>query len=308
MPKERENQKATVEALALSPHGEQRREELAKRLAVPLPDFVLSIEQAEVVFTIEPPQLPYAQADLKLLAGHMKRCYNLTFKPSKYSLALLESKDEAEMLEQARTLLQEDGESTEIEFTDGRYVISPRDFVPIRSVTLNREAVHVSVRGQGIVAENIAKETVEALWSSTGTAKPWEDIKPFVQMISYGTATKVNLGIPLESFLSPALGNLLRTDAASPDGYARRMVGRSARDQFKPPKEAVATWTVDDITIFLHVFNTQSGRSEQSQFRLTVRTRDEEGSGIFAAVSELPLTEHIEFLERIRTAVLAQGR
>nr|VFJ70566.1 MAG: hypothetical protein BECKDK2373B_GA0170837_12883 [Candidatus Kentron sp. DK] len=65
----------------------------------------------------------------------------------------------------------------------------------------------------------------------------------------------------------------------------------------------MATWTASEIQIYFHVFNATNGRSERSQFRLSVRSRDEEGTGIFVAISEMPFDEHVECLTMLKASM-----
>jgi hypothetical protein len=100
----------------------------------------------------------------------------------------------------------------------------------------------------------------------------------------------------------------LNKDVQNNDGFASRMSGRSSRDRFGPAKNAVRTWTLDDMTILLNVFNLQNGRLDRADLRMSVTSRDEEGSGILTVSSDLPLDEHIRYLEALRQSMSPESQ
>jgi hypothetical protein len=300
-----------VDLAVISQIAEQRRENLKKDLARPVPDFIIATDQAEVAYTIEPVMLPFALMDFDAFQNALRDKYRLSFhRPSlPASLIGMGQGDTKIGAPQVRDLLDEDKLlSDTLEFTDGRFPVGRDDFVPIRSVTLNRETIHVVVQGNSKVADLVVKEVAEEIWTGTGSPKRWDDIRSMVQMISYGTATKVKFGMQLEEFLSPGIRSYIDQECVSGKRYASGMTSRSARDNFQPPSKTSVVWTLDDIKILFHVFNTVNGRSERAQFRFVVRSRDEEGTGIFAAVSELPFDEHVECLVQLREHLLAAAK
>lgn len=292
-----------VDLALLSEIAEQRREILKKDLAKPIPDFVLATDQAEVAYTIEPVMLPFALMEFDAFQNELRQKYRLSFSKPSLARSLVSIADDDAKLDsaQVRDLLDDDNLPSDVlQFTGGCFPVGRDDFVPIRSVRLNRETIHVVVQGNSKVADLMVKEIAEELWASTGTPKRWDDIKRMVQMIRYGTATKVNFGIPLEEFLSASVRSFVDRQFVHGHGYATAMTARSARDGFRPAPKTTVAWTVDDVRLSFHVFNLVNGRAESSQFRLTARSRDEVGTGIFAAISELPFDEHVACLEELR--------
>jgi hypothetical protein len=281
-----------------------RREGGEKRLRIPaLPSHVLSIPHAEVAYTIEPHLLPFAQCDIKAFLSRMNEEYGVRIEPSGIAHSLLSMPDDKEAADTLRRLLADRDSTASLELAAGKFSLSPSDFVPIRKISLNSETIHVAVAGHSSIAEMIIGNVAEALWESAGARKTWDDLSKGVQMKSYGTATKVDFGIPLEKFVNRSFANFLNADCEAPDGFAAGMVARSRRDSFGRPPRAVATWTLDDLTAYVSVFNLQNGRSERSRLRLSVTSRDEEGAGIFTVISELPLEEHIRYLDALKSAM-----
>lgn len=297
-----------VDLRAITQIAERRRQDLKQDLAKPVPEFIIAVDQAEVRYTIEPVMLPFSQMDFDVFCKRLKEKYNVTFKKPTLPKSLLKLTQDDEIgTAQAQDLISSDLPTEELEFVEGRLPVGTDDFVPIRSITFNSESVHVVVRGNSKVADLIVKEVVEELWASTGMPKRWDSIKPMVQMISYGTATKVNFGFPIERMLSSDVATFLNKEFIEGKRFASCMVARSARDSFKPPSDTFSMWTIQDLHLFLHVFNKVNGRPERSQFRLLVRSKDETGTGIVAAVSELPFDEHVECLSMLRDHLLAKA-
>ena len=285
-----------------SKYAQERREELEKDLSQkPTPQFILSIQQAAVSYTIDPLMLPYSQVDFSRFSMILKEKYNLCFRKPSIPDSLLDVASCEEIdARRIETLMNAEQSSSSVVFTAGRFPISRDDFVPITQVEMNREAVQVVVQSNSKVAEVIAKEVVESLWESTGCPKRWDNISPMVQMIGYSTTTKVNFGISLNKFLCPSLSNFLDQEVASGSKHGAGMMTRSARHNFAPPPDTVITWAVDELQLYVYVFNKQNGRFERCQMRFSVRTYDEENAGIFAFVSELPFDEHVACLEKLK--------
>ncbi len=289
----------------ISEIAERRREDLKQALSKPVPDFIVSTEQAEVVYTIHPNMLPYSQMDLGTLASRLRQKYHVKFQnpslpPSFAALSNTEGAGDDAKYSAAKDLLAGAMPDEDLTFVQGRLAIGPDDVVAIRQISMNSESVHVAVTGDSKVADLVVKEVVEELWASTGIPKRWDSIYPSVQMIRYGTATKVDFGVHLEEFLSVGCRSFITSQVLDGKNFAARSVARSARDKFQPPPNTLATWTLDDLKLVFHVFNRVNGRAENSQFRLSVSTRDEEGTGIFIAISEMPFDEHVECMRALR--------
>lgn len=286
-----------------SKYAQERREKLEKDLSSkPAPQFILSVQQAEVSYTIDPLMLPYSQVDFPKFSDLLKEKYNLCFrKPSiPESLIDLSACEEIDS-RHVETLMRTEQSSGCLEFTSGRFPVSRDDFVPVKSIRMTWEAVQVVVQSNSKVAEVIVKEVVESLWESTGSPKRWDNISPMVQMIGYATATKVNFGIPLNRFLSVPLSSFLDQEVANGSKYGAGMMTRSARDNFAPPPDTFVTWAVDELQLYIYVFNKKNGRYERCKLQFSVRTVDEENTGIFTFVSELPFDEHVACLEKLKS-------
>ncbi len=284
--------------------AQQRRQEARPVLERQVPEMVLSVDRSEVSYKIQPKMLPLPQVDFKTLRDHFTQAYRISFKLP--DLGPLEALTKGTTLnfseEQVGEVLLR-AERPDIEFSNGRFPLSKNDFVPIISISFDSESIIVAVQGIGKVADLIAAEVAEAIWASTGAHKRWEEIKPFTQMISYGTATKVNLGFPLERLLHVRFREFITDQMIGGQAYGSRMGAYSARHDFQKTPNTVTMWTLDDLTLKFFRFDQQTGRSEDSQLRFTVTSRDEQGTGIVAVISKLPFDVHVECLQALVEAL-----
>jgi hypothetical protein len=164
----------------------------------------------------------------------------------------------------------------------------------------------VVVAGESDIAELIVSEVVELFWSTTGFKKRWETLQSHVRLKSYATLTKVDLGVPLEQFLNPSLDEFMRNKVVGgTDNYGLHMSARSYRDNFGLSKNKAMTYTVDNVDLLVHIFDTGNGRSEQLRFNFRARTADEQGYGIFGVYSELPYEQHVACLSELKAGMTA---
>nr|VFJ71115.1 MAG: hypothetical protein BECKDK2373B_GA0170837_13141 [Candidatus Kentron sp. DK] len=227
---------------AISEIAQRRRADLEEDLSKPIPDFVIQTDQAEVMYTIEPVMLPFSQMDFQAFANRLRDRYGVKYKRPQVPRSLLAlgnmgDEDDETKLSAVPDLLAADMPSERLEFVEGRILIGNDDAIPVKSITMNQESVYVIVRGDSKVAEVIAKEVVEELWASTGIPRRWDRIEPMLQMVSYGTATKINFGIPLEDFFSSPFREFIESDCLAGKNFCARSVSRSARDGFLPPPQ-----------------------------------------------------------------------
>ena len=189
-----------------------------------------------------------------------------------------------------------------LSFENGRYKISTNNFIPIVRITVTRERIHVVVQGRAEVADLVVAEVAEFIWLAGGVTKTWEDIRPAVQLIAYGTGTIVNLGFPFEHLMNDRITRFIEEQMIGGKRYAADMGFVSQRR--KSPTQPHMLYTLDEINILFHRFDLQTGRSEDSAFRLTVTDRDSRGTGVVLVTSELPFVEHVSCLQSLREAVM----
>ncbi|NUK57932.1 hypothetical protein HRW10_11645 [Streptomyces lunaelactis] len=190
-----------------------------------------------------------------------------------------------------------------IRFEGGKFPIQ-YDFVPLLSMEFNFESITARVAGQSVVADVVAKEFAEMIWTSCGVTKRWDKISEKLQMIAYATATKINLGFPLEELLSNSVRIFLKEQALAGNKFAAEMGTLSARHSFGKSGNVSVVSFVDEIHIAFKKFDQETGRSEDNLMRFSVTARDEYGTGIVNVSSHLSYGQHVEFLEQLRKYVL----
>ncbi|MFG2757355.1 hypothetical protein [Streptomyces wuyuanensis] len=190
-----------------------------------------------------------------------------------------------------------------IAFEGGKFP-TQYDFVPLLSMQFNFESIVSRVAGQSVVADAMAKEFAEMIWASCGVTKRWEEMSEKLQMVAYATATKVNLGFPLERLLSDAARAFLEEQALSGDKYGAEMGTLSARHSFGKSGNISVVSFADEIHIAFKKFDHDTGRGEDNLIKFSVTARDEYGTGIVSVSSHLSYERHVEFLEGLRKYVL----
>ena len=213
-----------------------------------------------------------------------------------------------DVLEQLKFLLNRDRPT--VEFENGRFPVGPSNFVPITRLVFSGEMILAGVVGHTAVAELLVSESFEALWKAAGASKRWEDedVQHNIEMRSYGSATKVDLGFDPMQFLAPGVREYLEeTIVNGEDPLGAAMGRRSAYDAFAPSKEVVCSLSLDELDFNVRTFNKRTGRSDELTVRFSVRTRDEAGRGVLTVITELPIDEHVRFVHGLVEAV-ADGK
>jgi len=221
----------------ISEIAEQRRSEARKSLEKAIPSYILEIRQTEVAYTVNSVALPLSQMNSDLFLETLRERYNIRYKMPDLGLgAQLNQSTQFSESQVLGLVLKQD--TPTLRFEDGRLNISG-DFTTIVNITLNRETIHVAVRGKSQAADLIVAEVAEAVWHATGVDKRWDEIKKNIQLISYGTGTLVDLGFPFENLVSSDFRDKLASNALEGKKYGAEMGGLSARDGFNQPKDSI---------------------------------------------------------------------
>lgn len=293
-----EDREPGLDLSILSDVAKKRRTEAKEVLEKRTPDLIKAIRRSEVAFTIDPVMLPYSQMDFTLFRESLARAYNSKFKlpdlshlqkalGTKSLLAITE--------DQAAQLLLGLNDPTLI-FENGRFPVSRNEVVTIPTIRLDDESVHVAVEGVSKIAELVVAEVVEAVWASTGVEKRWDEVKQHIQLVKYGTATKVDLGFPAERFLHPTLRRFFDEHVIGGQKFAAAMGALSARDSFGPSPSAEAIYNLDELHVNFHRFDSLTGRYERTALRFSTVTKDDARTGVVVISSQLPFDQHVDCL------------
>lgn len=256
------------------------------------PDFITDILQTETAFIINPSALPYKQANLNQFSDYLEKLYGLSFKQR-------QKRDEEQ--NPLEVIFGNNERSDVLIFENGKFKVSNRNFIPIQKVKLTTEQVHVILGGDSSISEAIIADLVEALWASTGINKTWADIDRNVQIKSYGTATKVDFGKPLEEFLNPDFRKLLNDEFIDGKGFGKHMIPYSSVHNFNVNNKTFASFVLDDLNLLFNLFNPTSGESYQAKLQFRVLAKHEYGSGKYVVISQLPYDLHVECLQMLKS-------
>ncbi|MDO8531504.1 MAG: hypothetical protein Q7T26_04945 [Dehalococcoidia bacterium] len=296
------NESVTAEARqileGISTIAAERRREAQPALDRVLPKWLLEVIQTEVVYTMNPRTFPLRVAAFSALTDLLKEKYSVSFaRPTKNAAF---SRTDITDQDIGNALIRSD---EGIRFENGRFMRTATDFDVIRSININYETIHVIVQGVREIAELIVADVAEMVWAAAGAQKRWNDIRNGIQLIGYGTATQVDLGVPFEHCLSPAVQWFCQNQLLDGEKYALETGRRSVRHQFAVSPTLNGIWALDEVTINLFLFDQRTGRSETTRLNIGVTTRDSAGTGIVRIYSELPFNKHLECIAALREAI-----
>ncbi|WP_407565843.1 hypothetical protein [Streptomyces sp. 184] len=281
--------------------AESRRRDILQTLEQEPPDVVQSVDMTTVVLTMNPKMLPHEDIDAEVLLGTIEEKFHLNIDPPEvlsHVREISEASDWSKLEILKFALRQKD-----VDFSRGRVSIGRNSYVSITAVSVTSEKILVMVDGRTEIGEYVAAEVFEAMWRAAGAPKRWEsrEVQENVQLKSYGTLTRVNLGCDLLTLLAPSFVGFLNSNLR--DGMAAEMISRSSHDSFAAPADVVSTFNVDELDFKVNVFDQRTGRAEQSMIKLSVMNRDDMGRGVFNFFTELPTELHFELVERMASVV-----
>jgi hypothetical protein len=262
-----------------------------RKIGAPL----VSIERCETRQTFNPAYLPYRQIAFADLTNGIKSLYGARFDLENSEPSILPMVRDGRMTEEDIGDLLLRGAST-LRFRDGLFRYGDGDAYSIDNITFGAETVHCAANGPTWVVDAVAVEAVGLLWAVAGVRRTIDEIDKERQIVSYATATRVNLGHDGLEFLSRDLREVVR-EWTKPGGAGVRMSRRTSVNSFEPDPKATAVVNLEEIEFSFIV--QQAAGSEESAFRILVGARHERGSGVFIVVSELPLPEHVTAIEQL---------
>jgi len=282
----------------LSRVAEQRRVAAKKELERKPPEMVRSILKSEVFYKIAIRSFPFSQIDFAELADRLNTTYRLTWdRPQVPGVPhdLLDG-DLARLLQDAGSTLR---------FRNGVFPTGRNQVVPIFTVLLDRETLLVNVGGVSKVAELVAQEVFEFVWSSIGSQKKWDEVAEDIISMGYATSTRVDLGVPLKALLSQSVVDALNRSFVDGERFVDHMGEFSKRHGFNPPPESMAVWNAQEITLRFNRFDVTTGLGHEADFTLNVGIRDDIGSSIVQVTSLMPYEAHVRALQLLRDNLMA---
>lgn len=296
---------------ALESEAERRRKDAAEKAKVPLPSYIKSVESTSVTYTFNPKILPFSLVDPKKLSENLKGKYKLRFKRPAIDPNVMKQLgiDPSNVTEDVMFTLLIDTEDPRLIFENGRYPTGPNSFVPIETVAFTDQNVLAKVSGVTEVAQVVIEDSFNLFWEASGGAKRWhsDDIQDNVHLVSFRTTTKADVAGNVRGLLNGGLCDYLDKNVAKEVCLGARMSAYSRYEDFKPSENLAATWSFDELSIQVHVFNTITGRSETSVINIDTRFKDERGRGIVEITTDLPFDDHVKLVEALVKIVNGQA-
>lgn len=291
----------------ISDLARRRREDAEKESIVPPPNFILSVQQSEFSLVLDPQAVPLRYADPDTLLSLIDSYYSATLESPDLGALIRSTSFEsvqampfAERLKRAWALT--DGN---IQFENGK-LPTKYGFVPIRSIYIDFEKVIVSVAGITSLAEAVAYEVLELMWRSAGVERRYSEIEDAVRLVSYATVTGADFGDSANRVLGDTFRGSLTREFSQGGQFAGAFGSRSHRNNFKPSTNVVSSVTLDELHIQVSQFDRDTGASYTGLLKLSVRAKDDHGSGRMTIASHLPYEEHVALLGTLRDALVGK--
>jgi hypothetical protein len=290
-------------------HSSQERQESAQQAALrEPPQFILDVEQSEVIYTLHPKHIPLPYIDFAKFAHALRERWGLsldvrTLKVAPTVLQRLSADSQADeevfQREVMRHVLQEREPS--FGFHGGKYPLSKSEFVRILTVKLNFESVLVAVAGKSQVAEAIAQEVLELVNESAGADRPWSVLEQEVRLIGYATKTRVALGpsSAFERLLSPRFLTFLEGDVVDGERFGAHAGSYYVKNGEIQLPDLRVVYGLDDLVVRITSFDEATAGYKETHLRFSVTARSDHHSGIVSVSSELPYDIHEKFLGRL---------
>lgn len=280
--------------------AQERHEEAQREVRVERPSFVLDIEESDVYYTLPPRVIPLRYVDFDRLSRQLAEKWGLVLDPAAMNYdplhATIPPDEFVRLTVPERTQLLLKSVAPNLAFRAGKYPVSDFEFVPILDVRINFESVVVKVAGISRVAEVVAAEIMEAIVACSGAVRSWREIERDLQRAGYATRTKVDLGVPFEAFLGPAVRSFLDDEMVEGPKYALHMGHYYARYDLKPPPRATATYALHRLRFQFVWFDPETGVSMATPMNFDVTAKSDFRSRIVSIWSELPYDIHVRAL------------
>jgi hypothetical protein len=162
------------------------------------------------------------------------------------------------------------------------------------------------VKGRSDAAELIAKECWEILWeiANDQVPKTFEELQSEgLQLLRYANTTSVNLKSNPKGLLSEKFNEFLKKKVSTPDGYAAKMIAnteKAHKGKVKMPSEPI--YYLQDMQINVNI-PTPSGSAREAPIMFNVRRRSDENTNSITISSQLPYSDHVNFVEEISEIV-----
>ncbi|MFF1338116.1 hypothetical protein ACFVYT_09415 [Streptomyces sp. NPDC058290] len=302
------NKSPTVDGLQeISEMARERREKVTEGLEATQPDFILEVLQSEVRIVLHPPMgLPFTEIDPTDLAHRMEDTYGSTVGPIDLGPLLQQTGREElakiSMDDALKRLVKLQNGHVVLRFAGGKFPVK-YDFVPLISTVIDFESILVRASGTSSVAELVGQEVAEMVWASAGAEKRWTEIQSKLQLVGYATATKVDLGFPVEKLVSADLDKFFTEQVLAGEKFAGAMGDRSYRHNYRPSREFFGNVHLDELHMRVKKYDPLTGDSDTFMVKFSVMARGDYGRGLVRITSELPYDTHVHFVKLLREYV-----
>lgn len=262
------------------------------------PDYLESIDGATVDYNLRSVALPLAQVDVLTFLESMAEGYGTTLSPvAPGELIRQLPADKLYQMSQADllSLVFKRDSVKQVVFEGGRFPLK-FDFVPIRSIAVNWNSIHVSVEGSTRIAENVAQEVLQLIWAAAGSRRGWDDLAVHQVAVGYGTQTRIRLPLEFNKLLGTELQSLIDDHLLANENFAASMRPLEKANSFSATRRVASVVSLSALSFRIDTMDLQNGVAHGGALSFHVPTRADVSSGTIAVSSALGFDDHMRLI------------
>lgn len=282
----------------LSQYAQRRRDEAEAKESVAAPAHLDKVERSTIIYECRESALPLSQVDGVELVEKLAKIYNLELEPvTTGDLVKQYSSEHLGRLSPADTLalVLKKESAKQATFSRGRFPLK-NDFVSIQTVSISRYRLGVAVEGPSYIAETVAEEVAELLWTIVGSRKGFADIESDILGKIYHSVTRIRLPNQPEDLLSTPLKRFIDEHLLDNERYAERM-RTNAGDQGR----TAAVVRLQNLWLTIKTMNLTSGLPDTQQLAIDVAVHADVGAKLVRISSAMKFEEHMRMIESLLT-------
>lgn len=262
-----------------------------------------------IIYTIDPVALSYSNCDVAVFIELLSSKLGLSVKLPDVDMDRMNSlgmnTHEIDLIKIYSAIFK--SEEPRISFRNGSFSENSSVDYTITQVVLSSENLAVEVKAETDVCEKVCSIVYDAFCSASELKSNWNSIQPYIAMKSFRTKTESFIGNNANKLLNPVVAEVLGDNLEGGLSFGSKMMARSKYDSFKPERDVVAIWNLNEINIRVSIFSKVTGRNEISTINMDVRAKDDIGRGVLVIQSEMPYEDHLAFTEALRHSLSEQS-
>ncbi|WP_157647661.1 hypothetical protein [Actinomycetospora chiangmaiensis] len=242
--------------------------------------------------------LPLAQVDVLSFLESMADGYGTTLAPvAPGELIRQLPADKLYQMSQADllSLVFKRDSIKQVVFEGGRFPLK-FDFVPIRTIAVTWNSIHVSVEGSTQIAENVAQEVLQLIWAAAGSRRGWDELATHQVAVGYSTQTRIHLPVEFNKLLGAELQSLVDQHLLSNEHFAASMRPLEKARGFAATRRVASVVSLSSLAFRVDTMDLANGIGHGGALSFYAPTRADVGSRTIVVSSALSLDDHMRLV------------